>query len=891
MIEHTIGPYQISDKLGEGGMGEVYRARDTNLHRDVAIKVLPHAWAGDADRLARFRREAQLLASLNHPHIAQIYGIETNGAAADPARPLTTALVMELIEGPTLADRIAEGPLPVSEAVAIARQIADALDAAHEHGVVHRDLKPANIKVREDGTVKILDFGLAKAMGPAMATSASAAMSPTLTSPALSQLGMILGTAAYMSPEQARGKAVDKRTDIWAFGCVLFEMLAGRRPFEGEDVTEIIAGVVKTDPAWVRLPPDVPPRLVRLLRRCLEKDPRQRLRDIGDARVELTDGFAETVTTLPAPPPRHAWRERGVWLGALVLSIAIGMGAWVMRPLPPGPGPVTRFSFTLPEGQRINANVRRLAVSPDGTQIVFSADGQLYRRALDDPELRSIPGTSESPAHPEFSDDGRSIVYTVLDVASQRLTLKRIPAAGGTPVKVADLVTARDPGGWTPPDVSLVWSGDEIVGSMPSGIWAVPARGGTLRTLVQVDPKVEVATLPRLINNGRHVLFTLRRVGEAGVEATSIVAQDVANGSRTEIVRAGRLTMLLPSGYLVYLRGTDLMAVAFDEPGLRVTGDPVPVASGLASQVAMSRGGTLAYQLAAAAVARAPVWVNRGGKEEPIGVPAQPTTMVRVSPDGTRLAMTSSSEIRVLTFESGTMARLSEVGGGHWDAAWTHDSRRLVFSSGPTLNAVRIVLKAADGSGAATVLTPLPGGFPNGVSSDGKYVIFHRGVGELMVQPVDAAAPARRVIEGGALNAAFSPDGRWIAYQAGLASRSEVHVIGFPNASAGRSQVSSGGGRYPVWSPDGRELFFIDGAGFLTAVTVDARSGFATGPPRPLFRTDRYDVQANSRPFDISHDGKRFVFAKPATDAARPTIHVVINWLQEVMAKVGAPHE
>ncbi|HEX6943841.1 MAG TPA: hypothetical protein VF128_13005, partial [Gemmatimonadaceae bacterium] len=623
-----------------------------------------------------------------------------------------------------------------------------------------------------------------------------------------------------------------------------------------------------------------------LLHRCLEKDPRLRLRDIGDARFELADDAGEP-TTVSASPPRNTWGAQSIWLGALVLTMLAGVAGWVLRPSPPGRGAVTRFAIALPEGQRFTGVLRRLAVSPDGTQIVFCADNQLYRRTLDDPEIRAIPGTNEDPEFPEFSPDGRWIAFVGFDAASQRAVLKRILATGGTSETILELGVAQNVKGWTPTDSSLSWSSDEILGSGPTGIWAVMVGGG-VRSLVSVDPAVEIATFPRLIGDGRHVLFTLKRVGGAGIEASSIVAQDVTSGSRTEIVRAGRLGIPLPSGHLVYLRGTDLLAVGFDERRLRVSGDPIIVATGVTGQLAVSRSGTVAYQLATSAVSRVPVWVNRDGREDPIAVPAQSVTTLRVSPDGSRLAMTNGTEVRVWNFDKATMMRLSETGGGHWDVAWTPDSQRLVFSLGPAPIGGQILVKAADGSGAATVLTPTPGGFPNAVSHDGKYVLFHRGAGELMIQPMDPAASSRSVVKGLALNGAFSPDGRWIAYQAYEAGLSEIFVRAFPDAVAGRWQVSSGGGKYPVWSPDGRELFFINAAGLLTGVSVDSQQGFATGPPVKLFGTERYAANSNSRPFDISHDGKRFVFAKPEAGRARPTISVVTNWLTEVAAKAGA---
>ena len=883
MIEQVFGPYRIVGKLGAGGMGEVYRARDTNLEREVAIKVLPEVWAGDPERLARFRREAQVLASLNHPHIAQVYGVERGAANAG-----ATGLVMELVDGPTLADRIAAGPLPVDETISIARQIAEALEAAHEHGIVHRDLKPANVKVREDGTVKVLDFGLAKMTAPAAAGSASAAISPTLTSPVMSQMGIILGTAAYMSPEQARGKAVDKRTDIWAFGCVLFEMLAGRRPFDGEDVTEILASVVKTEPAWALLPSSVPRRLVGLIRRCLEKNPRLRLRDIGDAQFDLVADAAEPAPT-PAALQRHVWRERAAWLIALVLVAAVGAGGWVLRRArSAAPAHVTRFSIVLPEGQRFTTGVRRLAVSPDGNVIAYTANNQLFRRALNDLEPRLIPGTNETPIIPEFSPDGRSLIYATLEPTSNSYVVKRIPVTGGTAVTIAGLGSYRDQGGWSPADVTMAWDGDQIVGSRASGIWIVPAGGGAVRALVTVDPSVEVALWPRLIDRGRHLLYTLRRVGQTGPDAFSIVVQPVDGGSRKVLVTAGRLGISLPSGHLAYLRGTDLMAVRFDERTQAVSGEPVVIASDMPPQIAVSPAGTLVHLMPAGLATRTAVWVDRRGSEEPIGIPPQPMTLLRLSPDGSRLSISSGAEIRVWTFAKATMTRLREEDAGQWDTAWMPDGNRLLFSAGRVVTNNRILMKAADGSGAATTVIPsAASGFPNDVSTDGMLLLYHRGVGELMLYPLDGSAPPRQIVKGRALNAVFSPDGRWIAYQGIESNRIEIVVRAFPDLDAGRWQVSTGGGRYPVWSPDGRELFFVSDSGHLTAVTVDSNKGFATGAPVELFRIDGYEMNSNSRPYDIAPDGKRFVFAKLANEG-RPTIYVVTNWLQEVTAKVGA---
>jgi serine/threonine-protein kinase len=419
-----LGPYEIATALGAGGMGEVYRAHDASLDRNVAIKILPDAFARDPDRLARFQREAKVLASLNHPQIAAIYGLERSDTGI--------ALVMELVPGPTLADMIrGSSGLPVSDAIAIARQVAEALEAAHEQGIVHRDLKPANIKVTDDGAVKVLDFGLAKALGPSAATATAGgeiSNSPTVTSPAMTGMGVILGTAAYMSPEQARGKPVDKRTDIWAFGCVVFEMLAGRAPFGGEDVTEVLASVVKSDPDWSLLPSSVPQHLVRLIRRCLEKDRRQRLRDIGDARFELDEigGSSPAVVGAPAAT-RLAWRERLAWLAALIVATtAVGSAVWLSRPAVSVGAPVTRFTITLPEGQQfsVGAGYKHVAVSPDGRTIVYAANGQLYTRTLDASEPVPIAGSNESGYAPVFSPNGSSIAYYLSNPADA------VPGAG-----------------------------------------------------------------------------------------------------------------------------------------------------------------------------------------------------------------------------------------------------------------------------------------------------------------------------------------------------------------------------------------------------------------------------------------------------------------------------
>jgi serine/threonine-protein kinase len=483
-----LGPYEVLGLIGAGGMGEVYRARDTDLERDVAIKVLPDVVARDAERLTRFQREAQLLASLNHPNIAHIHGLQrTDGM---------TALVMELVDGATLADRIARGPIPVDEALPIAMQIAEALEAAHEQGIIHRDLKPANIKLRDDGTVKVLDFGLAKVLEPAGASNVSAMNSPTMTGPAMTAHGIILGTAAYMAPEQTRGKVVDKRADIWAFGCVVYEMLTGTRAFEGETLTDLLAAVVKHEPDWNALPPDTPGLVRSLLRRCLQKDPVKRLHDIADARIEIQEAMAEPETPAVAHRTR---RERVQWAWiAIGVGVAASVATWWLKPPPFDAHVVTRLLYAIPEGQSFTGRMdgHRVAISPDGTKLVYVANEQLYLRFMDQLEAQPIRGTNEDPMEPVFSPNGQEIAYFVPEggrgFTAGVFIVKKIAVSGGTPVPLAEL--PRSPFGASWHDTRLVFGMNDVDAH---GIQSVPDGGGTPQWLVSIDPHTSRAVCPQ----------------------------------------------------------------------------------------------------------------------------------------------------------------------------------------------------------------------------------------------------------------------------------------------------------------------------------------------------------------------------------------------------------
>ena len=568
-----FGPYQILSALGAGGMGEVYRARDATLNRDVALKVLPELFALDRDRLARFKREAQVLASLNHPNIAAIYGFEESTGVQ--------ALVLELVEGSTLADRIAHGPISVEDALPIARQIAEALEAAHEQGIVHRDLKPANIKVRPDGTVKVLDFGLAKALEPAGMTSGDVMSSPTITSPAMTQLGMILGTAAYMSPEQAKGRQADKRSDVWAFGAVLYEMLSGQRAFKGDDVSDTLAAVLRQDIDWNALPASTPAPIRRLMARCLDRDVRRRLRDIGEARIvmddpaALTGGNPASVPTAALPPSRPIWRRAiPVVLSILVTGVLAATAAWSFKPSPPLH--VTRFLFTPPDGQPFTGLARRVIdISPDGTQIVYAANGRLYLRLMSEQNARAIPGTDiyQAVTNPVYSPDGRSVAFH----ATSDQTIKKIAVTGGAAVT---LCTAAMPYG-------MSWGSNGIVFSQGTqGIKLVSAEGGTPPDVLVPPKDGEIPASPQMLPGGRSVLFAVA-TGTAlnRWDTADIVAQSVATGLRQIITKGGADPRFVPTGHLVYAVGSSLYAVPFDaqthegdrEPrtsGRQVSGEP-----------------------------------------------------------------------------------------------------------------------------------------------------------------------------------------------------------------------------------------------------------------------------------------------------------------------------
>jgi Tol biopolymer transport system component len=872
-----LGAYQVAAQIGVGGMGEVYRALDTNLGRQVAIKVLPDSFVHDPDRLARFEREAKTLASLNHPNIAIIHGLEK----ADGVR----ALVMELVEGPTLADRTAQGPIPLDEALPIARQIAEALEAAHEQGIIHRDLKPANIKVREDGTVKVLDFGLAKALD-STSPAIDDTQSPTITSPAMmTGIGVLLGTAAYMSPEQARGRTVDKRTDIWAFGCVLYEMLTGQRAFDGEDISVTLAAVIKGAPDWSALPPDVPSSVTTVLKRCLQKDLRQRLRDVGDARLALEGAFdSQGLAGTPATVTR-SWAHRAMpWFAGILACVATGLVVWMMRPEPVAP--VSRFEMTLSNLSSFNGP--NFTLSRDGRLLVYAevgAQGQsrLMRRELTRMQPEPIPGSEGAETAPFFSPDGVWIGF----VTSRGRAIRKVPTGGGTAVTVCETKTSI----YTP-----IWSADEtIVFGTNNGLWRVAAGGGAPEQITKTE---RAAGGPQALPGGRGTLF---HVNGAGNRTEGSIEVLLPTGERHAVVQ-GMNPYYVPTGHLLFARlGGSLWAAPFDLETLAISRDPVPLPDSAftrgfgPSELAFAENGSLVY-LPDSLTADVPlVWVDRTGAWTPAFPDAGRYAYPRLSPDGKRVAIGNAPDIWVLDLERLTRMRLSygDRGAVPPFTAWTPDARHVVFvQSNRDLSkpGSTIVLRRADASEPPEVLFVSDGlTSPGSWSTDGRVFVFaHRASPSTDNWDVSTLAPGAPQARASFLAGPFaeraatiSPNGRWIAYVSNESGRDEIYAGPYPGPGD-RQTVSRGGGAEPVWSRDGRELFYRNGDAMM-AVPVKDPTSLALGQPLTLFeRPYGHGGASVAVPnYDVSLDGRAFLMIQQPAAVTSPVV-IVQNWFEEL---------
>ena len=868
-------------------MGQVYRARDTQLDRDVAIKILPEAFAADAERVARFQREAKVLASLSHPNIAIIHGLEQ----ADGVH----ALVMELVPGEDLSQRIARGAIPLDEALPIAKQIAEALEAAHEQGIIHRDLKPANVKVRPDGIVKVLDFGLAKALEPVSAGSTAAATSPTITSPAMmTRVGMILGTAAYMSPEQARGRPVDKRSDLWAFGCVLYEMLTGKRAFEGDDVSDTLAAVLRGEPDWRALPTETPASIRRLLRRCLEKDRTRRLSDAVDARLEIEEALTTPMfetSAAPAPGSQAGWR-RGALIAAAALAVGgVAAGGAVWTAIRPAPARVTRTVIQTSGATALTTNSRAsgaLAITPDGSRLVYTAASQLVVRRLDRFDAESLTGLG-SPMQPFISPDGEWIGFF------EGLILKKVAIGGGPAVTVfKDQNPNSGPGGAT-------WGTDGTIvyaGSIGAGLKRVAAAsGGEAETLTTPDrERGEVRhSWPSFLPGGRALLFTI----SYAVRGPEIAVLNLETGVTT-VLLSGLRARYLPSGHLVFGTENTLRAVAFDLERLTVAGEPVPVVSPIVAvqgpqgsyEYDVAADGTLVYlpTIITSPFLHTPVWVNRQGRETSLGMQARPYVHPRLSPDGTRVAVNERANIWIWDLVRSRLTR------GPLDSGtvlvWTPDSARLIFSSFRGGGGANLYVQAADGTGTATRLSDSPNQHnPTGTTADGAQIVFNEltptqlgDISLLTMTPTPQVKPlvATRANERGGV---VSPDGRWLAYESDRSGAYEVWVQPFPTVDAGRWQVSSAGGVQPLWARNGRELFYVAPDGALMAVQWRGLPESGGAPTRLIEgRYSRGVGGTTVRQYDVSADGQRFLMMKEEareTDLA-PSINVVQNWFGEL---------
>ena len=864
-----IGAYEVVNLLGAGGMGEVYRARDSRLHRDVAIKILPDIFGSDPERLARFEREAQVLASLNHPHIAQIYGIEDR------------ALVMELVEGETLSERIVRGPLPVDEALAIARQIAEGLSAAHDVGIVHRDLKPANVRVRPDGTVKLLDFGLARTMMAAPGSTPSvldaAALSPTITSPALTTgTGTLLGTAVYMAPEQAKGRTVDKRADIWAFGCVLFEMLTGRRAFDGDGVTETLAAVLMKEPDWRALPAGLPRAIERLLRRCLHKDPRQRLQDIGDARLELDE--RDEAATTAASLPRARTGRRGVIVTVAVAALAVAGGLGLGRVVWTQASAVAR-----PVRFEIGTNgVSSAVLSPDGSRLAMTMQNKLWIRDLARVDLRAIDGT-DSAVRPFWSWDGKNVAY------GAHGKLWRVAASGGAPIAICDLA-----GGLWDEDAGGAWLADNTIvySDGNTALFQVPAQGGDPMAVLKPDPKRDELHFHTVVGlpDGRSIVYAVHRGGSA--QTTDTIALWSGGTARVLLQMNGQELdnpTYSPSGHLLFQRSptnAGVWAVPFSVSTLEVTGEPFLVAQGMRRPSA-STDGTLVLLPPRAQRPLDLVVAGRDGViQEHVDEPRLRNPSGALSPDGNRFVIPEIVEDQVdiwlYDLSRHTRTRLTREGAAG-DPAWTGDGRAVLYDSrSGAAQGGGTKRVTADGSERTEVVAE---GRSPVASRDGSTLFFvTQGKDGLRLwyrSLTDATAKPALFIDQTfySINAAPSPDGRFVASAASTTpGQTEVFVRRFP-PSAGVWQISSNGGTSPRWTADGR-LLYARGPDIFE-VTISATPEVTIGAPQRLFTRTAAAGTTIPAGFDVSPDGRRFVFYEPAANAGEERITVALNWFAD----------
>ncbi len=868
-----LGAFEVSSLLGVGGMGEVYRARDTKLGREVALKLLPEFLARDEEKLARLEREAHLLASLNHPNIATLHGLEESEGLR--------FLVMELVPGETLAERLARGRLGLEESLSILRQIGEALEAAHDKGIIHRDLKPANVKVTSDGKVKLLDFGLAKAIAEEKSP-ADLSQSPTLTREG-TEHGVILGTASYMSPEQARGQALDRKTDIWSFGCVLYEVLTGRKAFPGETVSDIIASLLARDPDWNALPERTPLKIRDLLRRCLRKEPHRRLRDIGDARIEIEESLAEPVgITVAARPMR-------VLPWVLVAAALVAVAVWGLLHFGrAAPRVVSRFDLSLPPEEALtHLNDPVVAWSPDGTRLVYAGGRptKLYVRRIDQMESTAIPGTERASAF--FSPDGEWLGFY-----GAGGLLKKVQLATGSVITLCDA-----PNAW-----GASWGEDDTILFSPtptSGLFRVPASGGVASAAT--TPEASEGEIshrwPEFLPGAKAALFT---IWTSSSETTRIAVLSLETGQHRVLIEGASFARYSSTGHIVYAREGQLVAAPFDLEGLQVTGLSVPLflevrtlsAFGTA-HFTLSRHGSLAYVPASGPPEKTLLWVDRNGWIRPLTETKRAYDYPRLSPDGKRLAVTITDErahVWVYDLERDALTRLSAPDGQL--PIWTPDGERVTFRSGA--ETFQIVWQAADGSSTPEKLTSLASAYfePNSWSPDGEWLAFadtHPKTGnDIWLLPLEGERQARPFLQTPAseMGGVFSPDGRWIAYESNESGRVEVYVQPFPGPG-GKWQVSTEGGRQAVWARNGREIFYRSGDKMM-AVEVETEPSLSLSKPEILFE-GRYEGAAGwagYANYDVTPDGQRFLMIRSEEEPAPTRIHVVLNWAEELKAKV-----